>query len=341
MSRARTAAVAAVAALAALAACRPPSTGLPPVPRAPSGKAADTRDAIALSGLAGTWTWQLTSTSDGVAITERERWHLRPDPTATGRSLRAVGAYEREVVFVATDGVPFTCAQDTTYRQRTRYEVVAELADGAITITETSYRTEPGPCEHGFRALGTFAGSIRGDLLRLRWTGAHRADAAAAPDADGGEQVLARHGNAELPAAPRWAGLTPTWDGAWTWSVHTMDDGGDLRDEHEDWRIAIGADQVATATYVRTVTTTSRDGRPIACAGTQRWTYVDRYTLEGHLDQGVLTLTEVASDPGQHPCLAQNPRRYLDSLTGALDGDNVELEWRGKRRQVLRRPRRE
>ncbi len=311
--------------LVALVACTPKPTGLPPAPQPLTGKPAHLDDAMTLADLAGAWVWEHTSTVDGARVTERERWFLRPDPTAPGPSLRAVGAYDREVVVVAEDGVPFTCAQDTTYRQRARYALVAELADGAITVTETGYQTEPGPCEHGFRARGHFDGALRGNLLRLRW--------------DGGEQVLSRAGTAPLPAAPAWAGLHPTWDGAWTWTVHTMDDGGDLRDEQEDWRIAIGADQLATATYVRTVTTRSRDGRPIACAGARRWTYVDRYTLEGHLDRDLLTLREVASDPGRHPCLAPTPRRTLDSATAELDGDYALFEWRGKRRQVLHRPR--
>ncbi|MCE9580029.1 MAG: hypothetical protein K8W52_43335 [Deltaproteobacteria bacterium] len=312
-------------ALLALTACTPHPTGLPPAPRAPTGNPAKLDDAMTLADLGGTWAWEHTSLVDGAQVTERERWHLEADPTAPGPALHAHGAYDREVVVTATDGVPFSCAQDTTYRQRARYDVVVEIADGAIAIRETGYHTEPGPCEHGFRAIGHFEGALRGNLLRLRW--------------DGGEQVLARAGTQPLPAQPAWAGLHPTWDGSWTWTVHTMDDGGDLRDEQEDWRIAIGADQLATATYVRTVTTRSRDGRPIACAGARRWTYVDRYTLEGHLDRDVLTLTEVASDAGRHPCLAPTPRRSLDAATAQLDGDFAIFEWRGKRRQVLHRPR--
>jgi hypothetical protein len=314
-------ALAAAPAASLAAGCPAPA---PPRPSRPTPPPPRPADQVALAHLFGTWRWQLETDQPGVHRIERERWHFAPDPAAPRGTVRALGTYDRDVEIRSTDGVPFTCAQDTVYHQRARFQVRAETDAGAVRVTELGYRAEPGPCDHGFRRIGSYLAAPIGDTVRLTW--------------DGGDQTLRRDGTAPLPAAPPWPGAHPRWDGPWTWSVHTMDDGGDLRDEREDWRIAVRGDGLASATYVRTVTTTSIDGRPFPCSGTRRWSYVDRYVLDGHVERGLLTLTEVSVDAGSHPCLAATPRRSLGGATAQLDGDHVELEWRGKRRQVLHRP---
>jgi hypothetical protein len=323
---ARSCAAGLVAALA-LASCHPPA------PRA-AGTTPErpATDALLLADLTGTWEWRIETDEPGVHRIERERWHLDPVPGAP----RATGAYDREVEIRASDGVPFACDQDVVYHQRVRYQVRAEIARGVVTLNEVGYEAEPSPCDHGFRRTGGYRATVGKDRLVLAWDAG---SAAGAPTVPAGSQTLHRVAGGPLPARPPWPGLAPRWDGAWTWSGHTVDDDGNLRDEREDWQLAVGAGGLATATYVRTVTTTSIDGRPIACSGTRRWTYVDRYALDGHLDGALLTLTEVAVDAGPHPCLAPAPRRALDALTAQQDGEYLELEWRGKRRQVLHHPR--
>jgi hypothetical protein len=305
--------------IAVVASCRPAAV------RAP-GKPVRTADALTLAHLLGSWEWRHESDDRGVHRVEHERWHLAVDPSAPQGVLRAVGAYDRDVEFRATDQVPFVCSQEPVYHQRARFTVRADVTADGVTITETGYQAEPSPCDHGFRRVGQYRVLVQRDRVKLAWDG---------PGA--GEETLTRVADAPLPEPPPWPGLHPSWDGAWTWRAHTMDDDGNLRDEQEDWQITVGEDGLASATYVRTVTTTSVDGRPIACAGTTRWSYVDRYVLEGHVTGDLLTLTETASDPGTHPCLAITPTRALDALTAEQDGAYLELEWRGKRRQVLHR----
>jgi hypothetical protein len=278
---------------------------------------------LTLQRLVGHWQWTLESDDAGVHRIERETWELARDPSAPAGVVRAIGAYDRDVEFRSTDGVPFACDEQPVYHQRARFHVRADITGAGVTITETDYQPEPSPCDHGFRKLGSYRASVGGDRITLAWPG--------------GDQTLRRAPD-RLPDDPPFAGLAPRWDGAWTWAAHTMDDAGNRRDEQEDWQLTVGDDGVASATYVRTVTTTSIDGRPLACAGTHRWSYVDRYVLDGHRDGDLLTLTEVAFQPGAHPCLATTPDRSLDSLTAQIDGAFLELEWRGKRRQILHRP---
>ncbi len=306
--------------ITSVASCHPQ---VPPPHGAPPPRFAE--DTLALAGLLGSWEWSFESDEPGVHRSEHERWRLDPDPAAPAGAPRAIGAYDRDVEIRSTDGTPFVCDDDTTYHQRARFQVRADARGGVVTITETGYQAEPSPCDHGFRRAGTYRATAAKDGATLAW--------------DGGLETLRRAGDAPLAAEPSWPGRHPSWNGPWTWAARTMDDDGNVREEREDWQLAIGDDGLASATYVRTVTTTSLDGRPLVCSGTRRWSFVDRYVLDGHIENGLLTLTEVAASAGQHPCLAQMPRRMLDSLSAELDGDYVTLEWRGKRRQVLHRPR--
>jgi hypothetical protein len=53
----------------------------------------------------------------------------------------------------------------------------------------------------------------------------------------------------------------------------------------------------------------------------------------------VLAIRETAVSAGDHACLRARRARSLDSATLEVRGDFLVLEWRGKRRQVLHRPR--
>jgi hypothetical protein len=86
------------------------------------------------------------------------------------------------------------------------------------------------------------------------------------------------------------------------------------------------------------VTVRSVDGSPIPCAGAPSWTFDDAYVLDGQREEEHWHFYERAAEPGDHPCLRVTPRRSLDEATAEQLGDNLVLEWRGKRRQVLYRP---
>jgi tripartite ATP-independent transporter DctP family solute receptor len=87
--------------------------------------------------------------------------------------------------------VPFACNQRPVYRQRAIFDVTVEATPRAFSVRETDYHTEPGPCDHGFRHLGGYAGDADGERFILQW--------------DGGSQTLWQVDAelAELPAAPR------------------------------------------------------------------------------------------------------------------------------------------
>jgi len=300
----------AVAALAA-GAC-----GGEPPPTAPEPRVGDRLVVAALGGL---WDWRYQRDEPGLHRIERERWQLTP--TAGAGSVR--GGYLREVEVTATDGVPFTCNQQTTYTQRAYFDVRATVVAGTAVIEETGYRVEPSPCDHGFRRLGHYLAQVRPTFLTLRW--------------DGGQETLRRIGpRPELLAPPLFAGDVPVWNGPWRWSSRTLTEAGDVRDEREEWEVAVGA-RGAGATYVRTVTVSSGDGRVLPCAGQRSWTYVDRYVLDGRIEGDELALREIAAAPDHHPCLTEAPRA-LDQLSAHLDGAFLDVTWRGKRRQVLHRP---
>lgn len=307
---------AALAALALGGGCEPPAAS--PSAANPAGRM------YAMSELVGEWRWILRTSEHGTTRVEDEVWQLAPGATPT----QLVGRYVRTVEVRAGDRVPFDCNQRPWYRQRAAFEVVVELAPGGFAVRETAYRAEPGPCDHGFRHLGAYAGELEGLRLRLRWPG--------------GQQTLWRVGDlgTELAAAP-WAAAPPL-EGAWRWDATSYDDDGHVHDETEWWEITRRSAARVDATYRRRVTIRSADGQELACAGAPSWSFEDAYVLDGARedarDGARWRFTERAADPGEHPCLRVTPRRALDEATAEHLGDHLILEWRGKRRQVLYRP---
>ena len=273
--------------------------------------------------LVGGWRWILRTEEAGTTRVEDERWQLR---SAEGVPTRLVGRYTRTVDVASTDGRPFACNQRARYRQRAVYDVVVEPeARGGYAVRETGYRTEPGPCDHGFRRLGDYHAEVAGERLALRWPG--------------GTQTLLRisdDGTSELPAAPWPDTVVPT--GPWRWLATSYDDDGNVRDEAEWWEITARSDTRLDATYRRRVTVRSPTGAPITCANAPAWTYDDAYVLTGQREEEHWHFLEVAVDPADHPCLRATPLRHLDEATAEQLGDYFILEWRGKRRQILYRP---
>ncbi len=299
----------------ALTACQPPGAGAPNTTRpAPPVRM------YTLADLVGSWRWMLRTTENGTTRVEDEVWRFRPG----ARPTELLGRYVRSVEVRSDDRVPFHCNQRPWYRQRAVFDVLVEITQTGFSISETAYRAEPGPCDHGFRHASVYAAELAGDQLRLRW--------------DGGMQTLLQVDDhvAALPDDP-WPQAPPV-NGVWRWDSTSFDDEGNLRDESEWWEITRRTDTRLDATYRRRVTVRSPDGAKIACANAPSWSFDDAYVLDGQREEEHWHLYERAADPGDHPCLRITPHRALDEATAEQLGDNLILEWRGKRRQILYRP---
>ena len=306
-------AIAAVAPLGPLWACQPQSS----VTTRPAPPAQQ----LALLDLVGGWRWLYHVEEQGTARTEDERWRLRSDPD---HPSQLVGRYVRTVEVRSLDRTPFQCNERPWYRQRAVYDVTVEQDTSQFVVNETTYATEPSPCDHGFRHVGTYRGQLTGDRMTLQW--------------DHGSQTLWQLDTAlaSLPEAPWPKTYEPT--GAWRWDATSYDDDGNLRDETEWWQITGRTDTRVDATYRRRVTVRSTDGATIECAGKSSWTYDDAYVLDGQREEEHWHFHELAVEPGDHPCLRATPRRTLDEATAEQLGDFFVFEWRGKRHQILYRP---
>jgi hypothetical protein len=305
----------ALALCALLAACQPPGAGQPHTTRP-----APQVQAFTLADLVGGWRWMLRTQEAGTTRIEDEQWRFRPGPIPT----QLVGRYLRTVEVRSDDRVPFACNQRPWYRQRAVFDVTVDITAQAYRVEETEYRAEPSPCDHGFRHKGDYGAELDGDRLTLRWTG--------------GKQTLLQLDDkvAELPLEP-WE-ANPEILGAWQWDATSYDDDGHLRDETEWWQITKRTETIVDATYRRRVTVRSVDGTQIACASAPTWSFDDAFVMSGQREEEHWHLYELASDPGDHPCLRATPHRALDEATAEQIGDYLILEWRGKRRQILYRP---
>jgi len=299
-----------------LAACQPPATGSSKTRRPPPARQ------LTLVELVGGWRWIHRTTEGGTTRIEDEVWRFRPGPVPT----RLAGRYVRTVDVRSDDRIPFRCNQRPAYRQRAVFDVEVELTAAGFAIRELAYRTEPSPCDHDFRKLGTYTAQLGGERLALTW--------------DGGSQTLWRLDDAVTDLAEDPWPATPKIEGAWRWDLTSFDDEGNVHDESEWWEITRRSETRLDATYRRRVTVRSPDGAPIACAGAPSWTFDDAYVLDGQREEEHWHFYERAAEPGDHPCLRVTPRRNLDEATAEQRGDYLVFEWRGKRRQVLYRPER-
>ncbi len=296
-----------------LAAC--PSRGTPPAhpPGAPERT-------FALTKFVGGWRWLHRTTEAGTTRIEEERWRFMPGPSPT----QLTGRYLREVVVSSDDRKPFQCNQRTSYTQRAVFDLTVDVTETGYAVKETAVRTEPGPCDHGFRRLGEYEAAFAGSTLVLQW--------------DGGTQTLLQI-DARPDPLPRdpWPAEV-SLAGAWRWDASTYDREGNVQDETEWWYVTPRSDSTIDATYRRRVTVRSPDGSRIACANAASWTFDDSFVLDGQREEEHWHFHELAAEPGDHPCLTTSPVRALDEATVEQIGDALILEWRGKRRQVLLRP---
>jgi len=302
--------------LVLVAACQPPGPSTPATTHP-----APPLSVYQLTDLVGGWRWLLRTNEAGTTRVETETWRFRP---SSGSPTQLSGRYVRDVEVRSDDRVPFGCNQRPWYRQRAIYDVTLEATAGGFAVRETDYHTEPSPCDHGFRHLGAYTGSLAGNRLTLTW--------------DGGSQTLWQTDDelVDLPSSP-WPS-PPELAGAWRWDATSYDGTGNLRDESEWWELTRRSGTRIDATYRRRVTVRSPDGTPIRCAGAPAWSFDDAYVLDGQREEEHWHFYELAADPGEHPCLKATPQRSLDEATAEQIGDYLVLEWRGKRHQVLYRP---
>ena len=271
--------------------------------------------------LTGQWHWALATEVPGARRFEAESWHLR------ARDGAIAGRYERVLTVLSTDGVPFACNQMLQYQLRAIYRFEGDYDGSSFTLRETGYETLPSPCEKGARALTAYRGEVRAQALVLRWEGGSQTLQPALP----GSRVAPR---AALPASERPA--TPA--GTWRWRGRTLAaDTGEVRVEREDWALTETPAGLLTGTLTRTVTVFEERGRFYECSDDTYYEYRDRYQIRGRRAGMRLTLSEVAVEADDHPCLAHRTR-HLDTATGVLVGGQLILTWRGQRRQVLHRP---
>ncbi len=228
------------------------------------------------------------------------------------------GHYDRVVTFLSLDGVPFECSQSLSYRLVTRYQVTGTVDSRHFHVAETDYTVTPSPCEGGYRHMGEYVGTLERDELRLEW--------------DGGRQTLTRAPEPNLPANHQ-----PTVAGAWRWRNRSPGHDQTIRVESEEWELREAKGGALTGTYLRTVTVFDPDGSVFSCNGNTYYRYRDRYSVRGTRSGRRLMLSEVDVEPDKNPCLPYT-ERHLDAATGRVDDGFMQLQWRGRHRQVLHRP---
>jgi hypothetical protein len=299
----------------------------------------------ALSQLLGTWRWTHLVDEPSLRRTEQEQWQWRPSP---GTATVLHGRYLRTVT-VRSSGLPFACNQSQEYEQRATFEVEARprYRNGDLEIVETGYQTEPSPCDHGFRRLGSYRAIVRDGRVDLVFP-------------EGRQALWKVDDQVSALQDPPWIRTPASSAGTWQWSSERAGPDGMLRREQERWEIAVSpplelrsgdrADQESgvadrdsadaerlDAIYVRRVTISSADHSLIPCANASSYGFEDRYILDGKRSGELIAIRETAVAAGQHACLRQHSERSLD--TGSLErrGRYLVIDWRGKRRQVLRR----
>jgi hypothetical protein len=271
------------------------------------------------ASLVGEWRWIHLTETRGTRRVEDERWQFVPRGPG-----EVVGRYHREVIVQSTDGRPFDCNQMTTYTQRAQFEVVVVPGAAGTIVRETGYKTEPSPCDHGFRKLGEYVATVGEQQTTLSWPA--------------GTATLLRIGPPPAALAePAWAGANPTALGDWRWSAAWTEPRGSRRIATEAWELGLGPDETIAGTVVRTIETIDPEGAPFACAGSDRWTQTERVAVEARREGEVWRLREVAVEASPHPCRQSSPGRVLDEAIAEQIGDHLVLEWRGDRKQVLSR----
>ena len=296
-----------------------PAAGARAAPRALPRSRSSTRSL----DLVGGWRW-LLRTERGRHDARRGRaWRFRARSAAADAARRPLRPHRRGPLR-RSRAVPVQPA--AVVPPARGFDVTVDVdADGGFAIHETEYRTEPSPCDHGFRHVGAYTAQLDGERLTLRWDDGTQTlwqtDDASAPLPE--PTVAASRRRRTAVALGRDVATTTTATSA------TRPSGGRSR----------AAPTRALDAHVSPPRhrPQSPDGKPIACAERADWTFDDAYVLDGQREEEHWHFYELAAEPGDHPCLRATPQRTLDEATAEQIGDYLMLEWRGKRRQVLYR----
>jgi hypothetical protein len=262
-------------------------------------------------------------------IVEKEQWQLQIDPNDSNRLL---GEAIRIITISNVDGIPFRCNGRSRYELRSIYQLRGDRTALPVMLDERLIRTEPSPCEHGFRQTTSYALDVQDQTLDVTF-------------ADGSQQM--QRVQSGWPVAE-----PPPLDlrGRWISTEVTIDEASHRRIAVEHWQIswlptAIDMKKASMgATYQRWVTNARGSNELITCANAAAFSYQENAVAEGTLvknadDELLFSMRELAISRSAHPCLDPtfSPIQPLNEATFELRGDYLVVEWRGKRRQVLHR----
>lgn len=313
----------------------------------------------------GTWRSINHSTRDGARIIEDERWEFPRGAPATAR-------YQRIVTVSSLSGAPFACNQRPQYQLITNFELSVDRSAAPLVARETSYEALPSPCDHGLRQLGSYAVfnqgghlvALHGGQQQTLWPSTTPPRPAPVPslagvwtrtlvseDTSGAtytEHELWRFAPGKFesadtattpepdttppqaPAAPAPSAPVPAAPGA---PAETPPPAPQLAANDP-----LAAPVALRADYRRDVIVDLPAGTSRPCAAgasyhTTEWVQLGPRRAPA---ANIYGLRETAVSVIPHPCDGEDARA-LDELTLQQFGDELVLEWRGKRRTVLRR----
>jgi hypothetical protein len=281
-----------------------------------------------LTSIAGDWvSLAHSSNQHGTESTiERSQWHFEFTHDNPNHIL---GQRHASVTVTAGPTLErFECNHRNSYDLLSTYTLEGNVDDQApstVIVVETDYQTAPSPCERGLRHLTTYRLGRQGPLLRL--------------DFPGGVEILWPSAHAVTQSAPPWRQSDDdVLDGVWSDQTDSIDERGNVVHQTETWQFTLHDDHVA-GTVRRDATIRSSDQRMMSCAGGQQYSYHDVIELSGRrVEPNVFHVQELSIGQDDHPCITGGPRA-LDEATMEIAGEYAVLQWRGKRRQVLKRDR--
>jgi len=138
----------------------------PIVPLNPDGDRQVSDDEQVQAAVDGVWDWQFRAADpEGDFHIENEEWHLDE------KNDEISGYYDRTLERRRPVGV-FACNGSPFIKTKTRYTVKGQRFGSKLTLTETDYQTQPGPCENRSRRLDSYQGTLLPDgQMILTWGG--------------------------------------------------------------------------------------------------------------------------------------------------------------------------
>ena len=258
--------------------------------------------------VSGAWRWNLVTSApeQGTERHEEELWYLEQHGAAVK------GYYDRRTVLRSTDERLFRCSEAPWLERRAHVEVEGHLEGERLRLDEKSYRTVPGPCEHGARQPAHYTGRVFASSIELSW-------------GPGEHQTLLRSRSEKVARVPD---VPAVLEGTWQWQMTSTDADGDERFEQEEWHLTEGEEGIR-GDYQRRVVH-RRSGRGLfRCSGSDRFETNTQFEVTGQRQGQRISLTEVRAwvsapeEAAWHRC--DNGLRHLDSYLGTLSPSGDEL----------------